>query len=279
VFYYVSKIAWFFATPSNLLISLVLLGLVLALFRRLRGFGIGVSLVFTLATIALGLLPIASYILLPLEERFPTFRDDGRPVDGIVLLGGSVEASDSVSRGMIIANESAERVLETIQLAHRYPNARILISGGGGTVFGDGAAEAPVIANYFKSIGIEPARILVEDRSRTTAENATFSRELAKPQDGERWLLVTSAWHMPRAVGVFRRRRSRSRRIRWTSGPQAGREPTAPSPSSLKVCAVWISGRRSGRASSAITWQAAPRSCFQRLRRREQVASQAGRCP
>jgi uncharacterized SAM-binding protein YcdF (DUF218 family) len=205
VFYYVSKIAWFFATPSNLLISLVLLGLVLALFRRLRGFGIGVSLVFTLATIALGLLPIASYILLPLEERFPTFRDDGRPVDGIVLLGGSVEASDSVSRGMIIANESAERVLETIQLAHRYPNARILISGGGGTVFGDGAAEAPVIANYFKSIGIEPARILVEDRSRTTAENATFSRELAKPRDGERWLLVTSAWHMPRAVGVFQK--------------------------------------------------------------------------
>jgi uncharacterized SAM-binding protein YcdF (DUF218 family) len=205
VFYYVSKIAWFFATPSNLLISLILLGLVLAFFRRLRTFGIGVSLVFTLATIALGLLPIASYILLPLEERFPPFRDDGKPVDGIVLLGGSVEASDSAARGSIVANESAERVLDTIQLAHRYPTARILISGGGGTVFGDGAAEAPIIAGYFKSIGIDPARILVEDRSRTTAENATFSRELAKPREGERWLLVTSAWHMPRAVGVFRK--------------------------------------------------------------------------
>jgi uncharacterized SAM-binding protein YcdF (DUF218 family) len=205
VFYYVSKVAWFFATPSNLLVSLILLGLVLALFTPMRTFGIGMSLVFTLATIALGLLPIASYILLPLEERFPAFRDDGRPVDGIVLLGGSVEASDSVARGMIVANESAERVLDTIQLAHRYPNARILISGGGGTVFGDGAAEAPVIAHYFKSIGIDPARIIVEDRSRTTAENATFSRELVNPREGERWLLVTSAWHMPRAVGVFRK--------------------------------------------------------------------------
>ncbi|MBL0403079.1 YdcF family protein [Microvirga aerilata] len=205
MFYYVSKIAWFFATPSNLLISLILLGLALACFRRLRTFGIGVSLVFTLATIALGLLPLASYILLPLEERFPPFRDDGKPVDGIILLGGSVEASDSAARGRLVANESAERVLDTIQLAHRYPTARILISGGGGTVFGDGAAEAPVIAGYFKSIGIDPARILVEDRSRTTAENATFSRELAKPREGERWLLVTSAWHMPRAVGVFRK--------------------------------------------------------------------------
>jgi uncharacterized SAM-binding protein YcdF (DUF218 family) len=203
VFYYVSKIAWFFATPSNLLISLILLGLILALFKRYQRFGIGLSLIFTLSTIALGLLPIASYILLPLEERFPPFRDDGKPVHGIILLGGSVEAADSVSRGMIVSNESAERVLDTIQLAHRYPGARVLISGGGGTVFGDGTAEAPIIAAYFKSIGIDPARILIEDRSRTTSENAVFSREVAKPQERERWLLVTSAWHMPRAVGAF----------------------------------------------------------------------------
>lgn len=203
MFYYVSKVAWFFATPSNLLISLILLGLILALIKRLRRFGIGISLTFTLATIAFGLLPVASYILLPLEERFAPFRDDGQPVDGIILLGGSVEAADSASRGMIVSNESAERVLDTIQLAHRYPAARVLISGGGGTVFGDGAAEAPIIAAYLKGVGVDPSRILVEDRSRTTSENALFSRELAKPREGERWLLVTSAWHMPRAVGVF----------------------------------------------------------------------------
>jgi uncharacterized SAM-binding protein YcdF (DUF218 family) len=203
VFYYASKIAWFFATPSNLLLSLILLGLILALFRRPRRFGIALSLIVTLATIGLGLLPIASYILHPLEERFPPFRDDGRPVDGIILLGGSVEAADSASRGTIVANESAERLLDTIQLAHRYPNARVLISGGGGTVFGDGEAESPIIAGYLKSVGISSSRILIEDRSRTTAENAVFSREVAKPQEGERWLLVTSAWHMPRAVGVF----------------------------------------------------------------------------
>ncbi len=203
MFYYVSKIAWFFATPSNLLISLILVGLVLALFRRSRNVGLGVAFVATLATLALGLLPIASYILVPLEERFAPFRDDGKPVDGIILLGGSVEAADSLAWGRIVTNESAERVLETIQLAHRYPNARLLVSGGGGTVFGDGTAEAPVIANFLESIGIDPARITIEDRSRTTYENAVFSRERVEPRQGERWLLVTSAWHMPRAVGVF----------------------------------------------------------------------------
>jgi uncharacterized SAM-binding protein YcdF (DUF218 family) len=203
VFYYVSKIAWFFTTPSNLLLSLILSGFVLALFRRLRTFGIGFALAMTVATIALGLLPISTYLMIPLEERFPSFADDGKPVDGIILLGGAVDASDSVSRGRLVVNEAAERVLDTIQLAHRYLQARILISGGGGTVFGDGVSEAPVIAGYLKSIGIDPARIIVEDRSRTTSENAVYSREMVEPREGERWLLVTSAWHMPRAVGVF----------------------------------------------------------------------------
>lgn len=203
MFYYVSKVAWFFATPSNLLLSLILLGFVLALFRRVRALGIGIAFTVTALTIALGLLPVSTYLLTPLEERFPPFHDDGKPVNGIVLLGGSVEASDSISRGRLVANESAERVLDTIQLAHRYPQARILISGGGGTVFGDGAAEAPIIAEYFKSIGIDPARIVVEGRSRTTLENALYSRDLVRPREGERWLLVTSAWHMPRAIAVF----------------------------------------------------------------------------
>jgi uncharacterized SAM-binding protein YcdF (DUF218 family) len=203
VFYYISKIGWFFATPSNLLLSLILLGLILALLPQLRTFGIGMALAFTLATMALGLLPVANYVLMPLEERFPPFHDDGGAVDGIILLGGSVEASESVARGSLVTNESSERVLDTIQLARRYPQARILISGGGGTVFGDGTAEAPIIAGFFKSIGIDEARIIVEDRSRTTYENAVFSRDLAKPREGERWFLVTSAWHMPRSVGVF----------------------------------------------------------------------------
>lgn len=203
MFYYVSKIAWFFTTPSNLLLSLILFGLILGLFRRFRKLGFGFAAFMTVATIALGLLPVSTYLMVPLEERFPAFNDDGKTVDGIILLGGSVESSDSAARGRLVANESAERVLDTIELAHRYPQARILISGGGGTVFGDGVGESPIIAAYFKRIGIDPTRIIIEDKSRTTSENAIYSREIVKPAESERWLLVTSAWHMPRAVGVF----------------------------------------------------------------------------
>lgn len=204
MFYYASKVAWFLATPSNLLVVLILVGLALSPVRRLRRGGLAIAAAFTLLILIGGLTPLSSYIILPLEERFPIRPDDDRPVDGIILLGGAVEADESAASGQLVANDAAERLLATIALARRHPDARIVISGGGGTVFGRGAAEAPIIARYFEEIGIDRRRLVVEDRSRTTAENAEYTKALAPPKPGEHWLLVTSAWHMPRAVGTFR---------------------------------------------------------------------------
>ena len=204
MFYYASKVAWFFATPSNLLVVLVLAGLALSLVGRLRRTGPATAGAFAALLLIGGLTPLSNLVMLPLEERFPIRQDSG-PVDGIILLGGAVEADDSASSGQLVSNDSAERLLATIALAQRHPEARIVISGGGGTVFGSGIAEAPIIARYFEEIGIDKRRLVVEDRSRTTAENAEFTRALVRPKPGETWLLVTSAWHMPRAVGTFRK--------------------------------------------------------------------------
>ena len=204
MFYYASKVGWFFATPSNLLASLVLAGLGLTLLTRWRRVGFTMAVGFTVAMLVAGLSPLASLVLLPLEERFPFFEDDGRPVHGILLLGGAVDADDTAALGQVSTNEAGDRVLATIRLAARHPDARIVISGGAGTVWTTGPAEAPITARYLCDIGIDPDRITVEDRSRTTFENAVFTRALVDPKVGERWLLVTSAWHMPRAVGVFR---------------------------------------------------------------------------
>jgi uncharacterized SAM-binding protein YcdF (DUF218 family) len=201
VFYLLAKIGWFVATPSNALPLLILAGVALVLLKHRRS-GLGIALAATAGILIGGLAPVANALILPLEERFPPFRDDGRPVDGIILLGGSVEPDEAADRGQFAANDSAERIMSTITLARRYPQARIVISGGSGTLFGR-RAEAPLIAVYLTGFGLAAERLVVEDRSRTTAENAAFTRSLVEPKPGERWLLVTSAWHMPRAVGVF----------------------------------------------------------------------------
>lgn len=196
MFYHLSKIIWVITAPSNLLVSLILFGLMLALLQQSRGFGISVALTAAITTAGVGFLPIANYILLPLENRFPAFQDDSREVSGIILLTGFVRVGETRSRGSLAINDASERLLYTIQFAQRHPKARIIITG---------AAEAPIAADFLKGLGIDPARIIVEDRAQTTYQNAVFSRDLVVPAEGEQWLLITSAWHMPRAIGVFQK--------------------------------------------------------------------------
>ena len=91
------------------------------------------------------------------------------------------------------------------ELARRYPNARVVFTGGSGRlVYGGTTSEAELAARLFESFGIAKARVMLENKSRDTDENARFTKELVQPKPGERWLLVTSAHHMPRSVGVFR---------------------------------------------------------------------------
>ncbi|WP_046863546.1 YdcF family protein [Microvirga massiliensis] len=200
-----SKVLWFFATPSNLLPSLVLLGIALQSVKRVRWWGAALASAAALLVLAAGLSPLANWVIVPLEERFPPTPVADGTIAGAIVLGGSVQAEDSFARDQLLINEAGERVLAMADLARRYPEARIVFAGGSGAILEGNIAEAAAIARFADTLGISPERILFEERSRTTRENAFYTRELVRPEAGERWLLVTSAWHMPRAVGVFRK--------------------------------------------------------------------------
>jgi uncharacterized SAM-binding protein YcdF (DUF218 family) len=171
--------------------------------RTKRTAGAGRRLVAAAIVLLLGfgLSPLGRLLMAPLEERFPPW-DAGRGApDGIIVLGGVIEpeVADRPDSGL---NEAAERITAVAGLARRYPAAKILFSGGD-LLLRPGTSEAHAAGALFESFGIPASRLMLEDQSRTTAENAVFSRQLAMPKPGERWLLVTSAWHMPRAVGAF----------------------------------------------------------------------------
>ena len=203
MFFQLSKLLGFFALPTNFLISLGVLGLLLLLtrFTRLASWLVVTSLV--LLAVA-GLSPLGNLLILPLEQRFPHWDPSHVAPDGIVMLGGEISPSISLERGTIAFTESAARFVATLELARRYPNARIVISGGTGSLLYDEQPEAGVAVQEFEALGIPHDRLSAEEQSRNTVENAVFSRLIANPQPGERWLLVTSAYHMPRAVGTFR---------------------------------------------------------------------------
>jgi uncharacterized SAM-binding protein YcdF (DUF218 family) len=191
--------------PGNALLVLAIVGATVWRLREKRG-GIG----FRLTVIALGVLaaiavlPIGKWMLLPLENRFPQSWAWAGPIDGIVLLGGTIQPWLSDERDAPQLNGSAERLIEFVKLGRRHPEATLVFTGGSGLLTKQHAREADSIHALVDAMGLEPARVIVELESRNTAENATFTKALIKPQPGEVWLLITSASHMPRSVGVFR---------------------------------------------------------------------------
>jgi uncharacterized SAM-binding protein YcdF (DUF218 family) len=198
-----SKIFGFFALPSNLLIVLALLGILL-MRTRFRGFGQGLVMGAVLLLLVVGIAPVGNALMLPLEERFPKWDPKGGSPHGIVVLGGAISPDVSAARNDVALNEAAERMTAVAKLARDHPSARIVFTGGSGRLFG-GATEADFVPGLFESFGIARDRIVLENRARNTVENAVFTKELAQPKPAERWLLVTSAHHMPRSVGIFRK--------------------------------------------------------------------------
>ena len=204
MFFALSKVLGFFAAPSNLVVSIGIVGLLLMMTRFARA---GRRLAFaSLVVLAiLGLSPVGNALILPLEQRFPPWDAARGAPDGIIVLGGAITPEISSARDDVALNEAAERMTVVSELARRYPDARILFTGGRGTLLPGPRAETEFALRLFERFGIARSRILLEDRSRNTIENAIFSKSLAAPKPAERWLLVTSAFHLPRAIGVFRK--------------------------------------------------------------------------
>lgn len=179
--------------------------IVLALVFQWRRLAMGVSALTFAALSALSVLPLGALLLQPIERSFP-----GRPalsrVDGIIVLGGSEMARASVYWGQTQLNEGGERYMAALALAHRFPEARVLFAGGSGALrdlAGNVVSEASIAAQVFDDQGIAPERMFFEGRSRNTAENARLSRALAEPVADAVWVLITSAFHMPRAFRSF----------------------------------------------------------------------------
>lgn len=201
LFFYVSKLVWLALQPSSLIVLLLLAGLALSAWRRRWGFRL-IALAAAAYIIA-GFSPLGHWLMIPLEDRFER-PDLSAPVDGIIVLGGSIDTVVSKGRGVTALNEAAERLSEGAALARRFAAARLVFTGGAADILYDGMTEAGAAKALFVRLGVAPRRVLLEARARNTAENAAFTRDLVRPEPGGRWLLVTSAFHMPRAVGAFR---------------------------------------------------------------------------
>lgn len=199
-FFNLSKLFWFFARPDHLPVWLLLFGL-LSLWVGWRRLGAVVLGFDALYLLAFTLMPLGDALLMPLETRFA--RQLPAQVDGILVLGGGELAEESAYWEQPQVNHAGERLLLIPMLAARYPQAQIVFTGGSGSVLRPGYRGGDVAQDYFDGVGLG-ARVLIERNSRNTYENAVNTIDALGGVPTGNWLLVTSAYHMPRAIGIFR---------------------------------------------------------------------------
>jgi uncharacterized SAM-binding protein YcdF (DUF218 family) len=203
VFFILSKTMGTAIFLPNLLVLVGLLGVALLFTQHLRT---GQKLVTGsfLTLVVCGVSSLGTLLLHPLENRFPVWTPTETPPAGIVVLGGGIKPDVSAARGVAVSDIGIDRIITAAMLARKYPQARIIYSGGSADLAAGGAREADFAVQVFDNLGIPSSRVEVERNSRNTEENAALSKTIASPRPGERWLLVTSAFHIPRAVGSFR---------------------------------------------------------------------------
>ena len=204
LFFWISKLAWFVIAPDSLLLLLILCVCIL-LWRkkyRLAQWVLG-AVMFVLLIV--GLFPVGQWVFYPLETRFPTNPPLPESVTGIIVLGGGEDALLSELWHQIEVGPAAERLLSFLALAKQYPQAKLVFTGGSGSLLNQEYKGASVAEMLFQEHGLDLSRLVLEDQSRNTYENAVCSKALVRPSPGETWILITTAWHMPRSVGIFRK--------------------------------------------------------------------------
>ena len=197
--FYLSKTIWLLFNPFNIFIIFTILTIILYLisFRKISK---TIFLINSFYLILISILPIGNYLIYKIEKEFHSYTNIPDTLDGILILGGATNPSMYKEFNQISVNGSAERLIESVSIINRFKNSKIIFSGGSGVVNRPDLGHSQVAKLFYEKIGLEKSKIIFEDNSRNTYENILFAKKLAKPKKNENWLLITSAFHMKRAM-------------------------------------------------------------------------------
>lgn len=211
--FYLSKVLWFMFSPFNLILISIVIGY---FFNAINlKFLSKFFYIFSLSVFFISsAMPTGSYLNYMLEKNFHSPKNLPDTIDGILILAGATNPYLTKEHNQVNLNGAVERLTESISLIKDYPNAKIIFSGGSGSLKHPDLNHASVAKNFFKNMGIDSGKIYFENKSRNTYENILFAKKIANPKKSEKWLLVTSASHLNRSLGV-------AKKLEWTFIPYA----------------------------------------------------------
>ena len=184
---------------------LCLMCAVLAKWRRRRRLSQMLLAVGIMLPLLYGVIPLSNQPVRYLENHIQPVDLAGRDIDGVIVLGGFTDDGFvAENRNQPTLGSAAERFTAALHWHKKYPDKPLVFSGFSERLVPNGASEADIVKQLLDHLMIDRSHILFEDKSRNTYENARNSLDLIVPAPGSRWLLITSASHMPRAIGSFR---------------------------------------------------------------------------
>ncbi|MBI1244283.1 MAG: YdcF family protein [Alphaproteobacteria bacterium] len=200
--FFLSKLIGPLSDPRTTLFATLAAG-ILMLWTPWRRIGRALASLTIVSAIALSAAPIGPLAVGWIENRIPPPEQLPQQVDGIVVLGGDVNSRMLRLRPVSPGHDST-RLIAFADLSRHYPNAKLVFSGGSGQVLDRTDTDSDGARRLLPILGVDTTRVIFEDKSRNTFENARFSLDIAQPKPEETWLLVTSAFHMPRSLSTFR---------------------------------------------------------------------------
>ena len=202
MFFALSKIFWLICSPESLLIILTFCCFFLIFIKAYKKATV-LSIFLTALFFIITVFPVGDWLLYPLEKRFPPVTRLSPPIAGIIVLGGSENIFNSFVWQQVELNQHSERFFAFIKLIKNFPGARPVYTGGTGDLLRQEYKGTEVAKKLLEEQGLDISTILFESQSRNTFENAVLTKEMVNPGPTEKWVLITSASHMPRAVGIF----------------------------------------------------------------------------
>ncbi len=202
LFFISSKLIWAIISPASLLL-LTGVGAWLAAVAGRHQLARQLASVLALLALVISFFPVGEWLLAPLENRFPTNVALPANATGIIVLGGSTSPLLTSIWNQPELTNSAERLTSFAYLSDLYPNARLVFTGGNGNINQQDYSEADSAQILFTQLGLSDKAVIYEGQSRNTTENVRNSKRIVQPKLEDDWILITSAYHMPRSVGVF----------------------------------------------------------------------------
>jgi uncharacterized SAM-binding protein YcdF (DUF218 family) len=202
LFFFTSKIIWLLISPDNILLILIILSLFFLYIDKQKPAKILLSTVTGLLIIT-SFFPVGEWLLYPLESRFQNNPALPEKINGIIVLSGAEDTERSHLWKQVELGSAAERDFAFLALARKYPQAKLVFTGGTGSLIQQEYKAADVAKTLFEQQGFDTTKIIFERESRNTYENVIYSKKIITPIKNDNWILITTGWHMPRSVGIF----------------------------------------------------------------------------